>query len=163
MRLLRRALLLPTLAPTPPGITPDPAADFGFFQLRTNTNTYCGHLEVIATSGTSVTLTAAQTRRNVIRFTTGASGGYAINLPATSAILSAWNQGNQVLVTDGTFGKYFAIMNDGVGQVGTLTAGDASTTITGTATIANNVTRWYFVMVTSATTLTYFNIGTLTV
>ena len=50
------------------------------------------------------------------------------------------------------------IMNSGVGTV-TVTAPDANTTITGTATIATTVARWYVVTFTSATTMTLQNIG----
>jgi hypothetical protein len=41
-----------------------------------------------------------------------------------------------------------------------FTAPDANTTITGTATIATNTTRWYEVKFNSATTMTLQNVGT---
>ena len=148
-----------TVAFFPKGMTPDPSADFGLLALLANVNTRDGHLEQITTAGTNSTLTAAQCRRDVIYLNSGASGGFTITLPSTSAILNAFGP---TTVTDNTFGKWFVIVNNSVGQTGTLTAGDASTTITGTATIATAVTRVYFVMVTSATTLTYFNCGSLT-
>lgn len=50
------------------------------------------------------------------------------------------------------------IMNTNAGTI-TLTAPDGNTTITGTATIATNTTRWYEVKFTSATTMTLQNIG----
>lgn len=142
----------------PPGMTTDPSALFSLFRLLQNVNTYCGHLENIASSGTDVPITALQTRRRVLRLTTGASGGFTITLPSTSSLLNAWGV-NTGLVTDGTYGQPFSILNDGIGQTGTLTAGDASTTITGTATIATNTRRDFFIMVNSASAITIYNIG----
>jgi len=142
----------------PAGMTADPSANFALFRLLVQANTYCGHLENITTAGTNSTLTAAQVRRRVLRLTTGASGGFTITLPSTSAIIDAINVGN-CLVTDGTFGYPFSILNDGVGQTGTLTVGDASTTITGTATVLTDTRRDFFIMVTGRTTITIYNIG----
>lgn len=155
-----RTFLRPgVLAPLPAGIVADRAADFGLIALLSNANTYCGHLENIVTAGTNSTLTAAQCRRRVLRLTSGASGDFTITLPATLAIIAAMGP---TVVTDGTFGFWFSILNDATTHTGTLTAGDASTTITGTATIATDVRRDYFVMVTAPTTLTYYNIGSAT-
>jgi 2-keto-3-deoxy-galactonokinase len=60
---------------------------------------------------------------------------------------------------DGTFSMWVRIKNDGVGQTGTVTVGDASTTLNGTATIATNTVRTYLLTVTSKTTLTLDNFG----
>ena len=147
------------LAPIPAGIVPDRAADFGLIALMSNANTYCGHLENITTAGTNSTLTAVQCRRRVLRLTSGASGDFTITLPATSAIISAMGP---TVVTDGSFGYMWSILNDGTSHTGTVTAGDVSTTITGTATIATDVRRDYFVMVTAATTITIYNLGGVT-
>jgi hypothetical protein len=121
-----------------------------------NADLYCGHLEQITTAGTNTTLTTKQCRRRVIYLNSGASGGFTITLPATTAILS---QFGPTILTDGTFGFVQSIVNNNVGQTGTLTAGDASTTLTGTMTIATNTCRDFFILVTGATTLTYFNLG----
>lgn len=159
MNLLTRFFRPAALARMPAGMTVDNSAAFGLFAFLNNTNLYCGHLENITTAGTNTTLTGVQCRRRVLRLTSGASGGFTITLPTTANILAAFDSTGQTLIKDGTFGFMFSILNDNVGQTGTLTAGDASTTITGTATIATNTRRDYFVMVTAATTLTYFNIG----
>lgn len=159
MRRLREFLALRALFPFPAGIVADKSADFSYFGLLNNANAYCGHLENITTAGTDTTLTAVQCRRRVLRLTSGASGGYTITLPSTKAIIAALNLSGQTIPTDGAYGQPFSILNDNVGQTGTLTAGDASTTITGTATVLTNTRRDWFLMVTGAGTLTYFNIG----
>lgn len=144
------------LFPVPAGMTVDKAADFGLFGLMSQANNYCGHLENITTAGTDSTLTAAQVRRRLLRLTSGASGDFTITLPATSKIIDALGV---ALPTDGTYGQILSILNDGTTHTGTLTAGDASTTITGTATIATNTRRDFFLMVTAAGTITFYNIG----
>lgn len=153
---MRQFLRLGVTFPVPAGIVADKSADFGLFGLMLQVNNYCGHLENIATAGTDTTLTAAQVRRRVLRLTSGASGGFTITLPSTSKIIDALGV---ALPVDGSYGQPFSILNDGVGQTGTLTAGDASTTITGTATVLTNTRRDFFMMVTGGTTITFFNIG----
>lgn len=160
---LRDYLRVSALFPVPPGIICDPSANDGLFGLFANANTYCGHLENIATSGTNLNLTAQQCRRRVLRLTSGASGGFTITLPSTVAIIAALNALGNTIPIDGNYGQPFSILNDNVGQTGTLTAGDASTTITGTATILTNVRRDYFLMVTGAGTVTYYNIGSASI
>lgn len=156
---LRNFLRLPTLYDGPRmGITPDNAALFGVIGGMNNANAYCGHLEQITTAGTNTTLTGKQCRRRVLYLNSGASGGFTITLPSTAAILSALGP---TIFYDNTYGQPFVIVNNGVGQTGTLTAGDASTTITGTATIATNTARTFFLMVTAASTITYFNCGSM--
>jgi hypothetical protein len=159
MRRLRDFLRAKALFPFPAGEVADISSAFGYFGLLANANTYCGHLESAATSGTNITLTGNQCRRRVMRLTSGASGGYTITLPTTAAIISALNLFGKTIPTDGNYGQPFSILNDGIGQTGTLTAGDASTTITGTATIATDTRRDFILMVTGASTVTYFNIG----
>ena len=139
---------------------PDKTSLFGVIGTLNNASAYCGHMETIVSTGTNNNISAAQIRRRVLRYTTGASGGFTLTLPTTSAIIASLGP---TMIYDGTYGQEFNIMNDGTSQTATLTAGDASTTITGTATIANNITRRFFMMLTSSTTVTYFNIGTLTV
>jgi hypothetical protein len=101
-------------------------------------------------------LTAAQAVAGVLVLAAGASGGFTLTLPSTAAIITALGP---TIPTDGSFSKLVRIKNDSVGQTGTLTAGDASTTITGTATIATAVTRQYLLTVTGPTTVTYENLG----
>jgi len=155
MRALRRHLRLPILWKAP-GIIADASAENGLFMLANNANKYCGHLENITTAGTDTTLTAVQVRRAILRLTSGASGGYTITLPSTKAIIAELGP---TIELNNTYGQWFSILNDGVGQTGTLTAGDASTTITGTATILTNTRRDFFIMVTAPTTITIFNCG----
>lgn len=142
----------------PPGIQPDMTANWGFHALANNVNNYSEALSTVATSGTSVTLTAANIQAGIVNLTSGASGGFTINLPSTTAIISAL--GNTV-ATDGSYSEPISFMNNAVGQTGTVTAGDASTTVTGTATVATNTIRKYLMTVTSPTTITLQNVGTM--
>jgi len=139
-----------------PGLTADPSANFGAFQAISNANLLAPERSPITTAGTSTTLTTAQLLSGGIILAAGASGGFTINLPTTAAIIAA--MGTCVL-TDGTFSMWVRIKNDGVGQTGTVTVGDASTTLNGTATIATNTVRTYLLTVTSKTTLTLDNFG----
>ena len=145
------------ILPVPPGITPDSAANFGLFALINNINAYSDSLITIVTAGTNTTLTAAQLDNGAIRLTAGASGAFTLALPSTVAILAA--MGPTILV-NGTFSQHLYFINDNVGQTATVTVGDASTTLTGTATIATNTVREFLMIPTSASTITLQNIGT---
>ena len=79
-----------------------------------------------------------------------------MTLPSTAALIAA---AGPTIPTDGTFSKICRFLNDNVGQTGTLTAGDASTTITGTATIATDTRRDFIMTITSPTAITFQNIG----
>lgn len=153
---LAAALRLGILAALPGGMTADRASAFGLEGLQSNANAYSENLVTIATAGTNTAVTAAQLALGAFRLTAGASGGYTITLPSTAAIIAALGP---TIPVDGTFTKRITIINDGVGQTGTLTAGDASTTITGTATIATNTVREYLMTVTAAGTVTFQNAG----
>lgn len=155
LRLLRRHFRLPLLWNVR-GLVADNSSNDGLFALANNVNKYCGHLETIVSAGTDTTLTAVQTRRAVLRLTAGASGGFTITLPSTKAIIAELGP---TIALDGTYGQRFSILNDGIGQTGTLTVGDASTTITGTATVLTDTRRDFFLTVTSATTVTFQNLG----
>ena len=144
----------------PPGETADSSALFGLIAMQANLNAYATReMQVITTAGTDSTLTAAQAHRSPIRLDAGASGGFTITLPSTAALLAALPK---TIPVDGSYSKLVRIINNSVGQTGTLTAGDASTTITGTATVATATTRDFLMTVTSATTITYENTGSLT-
>jgi len=149
---LRTAVILAL----PGGITSDPSGAWGFFAMLSNLNAYAQRIFTIVTAGTNSTLTAAQAIAGCIRLTAGASGGFTITLPSTVALLAALGP---AIPTDGSFTKVINILNDNVGQTGTLTAGDASTTITGTATIATNTRRQFTLTVTGPTTITLQNFG----
>ena len=153
---LHHFLRLPVLLPLARGMVADASAEFGLFGAWSNANSYCGAMATIVSAGTNSTLTAAQAILRLIRLTAGASGGFTITLPSTAAIISALGP---TIPTDGSYGQLFSILNDGIAQTGTLTAGDASTTITGTATVLTDTRRDFFMMVTAAGTVTFQNIG----
>lgn len=134
-------------------------ANWGFHALAANVNNYSEALSTVVTSGTAVVLTPANVTAGIVNLTAGASGGFTITLPTTANILSAL--GNTV-ATDGSYAEPISFMNNGVGQTGTVTAGDASTTITGTATVATNTVRKYLMTVTGPTTITLTNVGSMT-
>lgn len=152
-------LTLGTITPFPAGMTSDGSANFGLLEFWANANTYAQTLSRVTTAGTNSTLTGAQAVAGALILAAGATGGFTITLPSTAAILSAMG-GINTIPTDGSFSCLIDIKNNAVGQTGTLTAGDSSTTITGTATIATNTTRTFLLTVTSATTVTYENMGT---
>jgi len=153
---LRELFRLPVLARMPAGMVADQSAQFGLIALMSNADAYCGRLETIVSAGTNVALTALQCRRRIIRLTSGASGGFTITLPSTKSIIAALGP---TIIKDGTYGQPFSILNDGVGQTGTLTAGDASTVITGTATVLTDTRRDFFMTLNSDGTLTFQNLG----
>lgn len=156
---LRRRVIFPI----PGGITPDKSGAYGLFSLMNNVNNYAEALPPnfgIATSGTNITLTAAQIGYGITRLTAGASGGFTITLPSTASILSLIGAGNSV-PTDGSYAEPISIMNDAIGQTGTLTAGDASTTLVGTMTVATNTRRLFLMTVTGPSTIQINNIGTV--
>ncbi len=146
------------IQPFPSGMTVDKSANFGIFGMWSNLNAYAKHSQAITTAGTNSTLTAAQAIANLLVMAAGASGGFTITLPSTAAIITALGP---TIPTDSTFTKFIWIKNDTIGQTGTLTAGDASTTITGVATIATATSRLYALTVTGTGTVTYENVGTV--
>jgi hypothetical protein len=143
-------LTLGVLFPFPSGMTPDPAANFGLEGLHNAANVYSEGLSTIVTAGTNSTLTIAQLLSKNIVLTAGASGGFTLTLPATKAIFGALGP----VPTDGTFFFPLYISNQGVGQTMTLTAGDASTTVSSTEnTLATTIAGKWMVQVATATTL----------
>lgn len=151
-------LTLGTITPFPSGITADGSALFGLMEFWANANAYAQTLSRVTTAGTNSTLTGAQAVAGALILAAGATGGFTITLPTTAAIITALGGINTIPI-DGSFSKVIQIKNNAVGQTGTLTIGDSSTTITGTATIATNTVREFLLTVTSATTVTYENFG----
>lgn len=143
-------------AKTGGGLVPDPASNYGGQAAISNANAYTEERIVITTAGTNTTLTPVQVLGGAIILNAGASGGFTITLPSTSAILTLLGP---CILTDGTFSMWLRIQNNNVGQTGTLTVGDASTTLNGTATIATNTVRDFLLTVTSASTITIDNYG----
>lgn len=155
--LLRRYLCLGTVGPgVPPGMVADKSAIYGLIALLSNINAYSQTRADVTTAGTDSTLTAAQAIAGSLFLAAGASGGFTITLPSTKSIIAAFGP---TIPTDGTFSKIITITNVAVGQTGTLTAGDGSTTITGTATIATNTSRRFVLTINSASTVTFQNTG----
>ncbi len=152
---------LAIIQPLAKGLTADPSALFGLIAMQTNLNAYaCREKATITTTTANASvLTALQAHRSVILLEAGANAGFTLTLPTTAAILAALPS---TIPLDGTYAKRIRIVNNNVGQIGTLTAGDASTTITGTATMATNTAREFLFTVTSATTVSYENIGSAT-
>ncbi len=149
--MMRDFLRLAVIKGLPGGLTPSHSADYGLTALVSNVNAYAEGLSLITTAGTDVPLTAAQVLSKNIVLASGASGGFTITLPATAKIFSAMGP---TIPVDGSFYFPLYITNQGVGQTGTLTAGDASTTVSATeATLATNVSGKWMVQIATATTL----------
>lgn len=110
----------------PPGMTADRSSDFSLQGLMSNVNAYAEEWSSIVTAGTNVLLTPAQVKTKNIRLTAGASGSFTITLPPTSKIIDVLGP---TIPLDGSYWFPFYISNIGVGQTGTLTAGDGDTTI----------------------------------
>lgn len=132
-----------TIQPLPAGMTADNAADYGYFALLSNLNAYAEGLAAVAgTTTTTLVLTAANVLAKNIVITTGnITGGFTINLPSTESIYTALGP---TVPLDGSFYFPLWIANQGTGQTGTLTAGDANTTVDSTEnTLATNVSgKW---------------------
>ena len=144
----------------PAGIVADPVADFGYFAMLQNLNSFVPNAPVtIATAGTNTTLTPAQIDAGVVILTSGASGGFTITLPSTASIIS---QFGSTIPQDGTYAVELVIVNNAVGQTGTVTIGDASTTLSGTMTIATNTSRHLLLNITGPGTITITNFGSNT-
>lgn len=123
-----------------------------------NANAYAQQMASYATAGTNVAIVAGDVVDGIVQVNTGASGGFTITLPTTAQILGALGAS---VPQDGTFTKIVRIVNNSVGQTGTLTAGDTPTTVIGTATIATATCR-DFAMRVLASSISFTNIGSLT-
>lgn len=141
----------------PGGLVPDKTADLGNLGFMANANKYAAAMASYATTA-APTITGADLVKGVVQLNTGAGGAYAINLDTTPNILTAL--GNTI-PTAGNFWKPLFFVNNGSGQTGTVTAGDAMTTVIGTATVANNSTRMMMMRVLGST-LQISNVGSLT-
>lgn len=157
--LLLSRLFPGVISPLPPGIVADKSGAWGLFALISNLNNYSEAISAITTAGTNTTLTAAQLLIGVTKLNAGASGGFTITLPSTVAIIAALGP---TIPMDGTYAEPVSILNNAVGQTGTLTAGDASTTLTGTMTVATNTRRVFMLTVLAGgATIAIENIGSL--
>jgi hypothetical protein len=152
-------LLFPRIIVAQPrGLVADKSSWFGLHALLANINQYALMPQAaIVTAGTAVALTGTQLTSGVVQLTAGASGAFTINLPTTAQIMAALGA---TIPTDGTYGEPVFIQNNGIGQTGTITVGDASTTLSGNMTIATNTTRVFLLVVNSPTTVTLVNVLT---
>ena len=158
--MFKRALDLGILWQIPGGApVPDQAALYGLLAFAANTNNYAENTTAITTAGTNTTLTPAQLLAGVTIFNSGWSGPATITLPSTAAIIAAL--GPNINAASGLYAEPISFLNNGTGQTGTVTAGDASTTITGNVAVATNTRRLYLLTVNSTTTITLQNIGTM--
>lgn len=94
---------------------------------------------------TALTLTAAQTVNGVVSQAPG-SGALAVNLPSTATILAAMGG------TVGATAEFVYINTSGTNSA-VITAGDASTTLVGSATVALTTSGRFIVTVATATTV----------
>lgn len=141
------------IMPFPPGMTADGAPMFGLLGLMANVNAYAEALATVAgTTTTTLVLTAANVlAKNIVMTVGNITGAFTINLPSTKSIFAALGP---TVPTDGSFWFPLYIANQGTGQTGTLTAGDASTTVSATGnSIATNISAKWMVQVTGPTTL----------
>jgi hypothetical protein len=115
-------------------------------------------ISVSTGTGTAATVPATAFPAGCWDLAAGASGGFTLTLPTTAAIIAAFPN---TIPADGQFVMELDILNDAVGQTATLTAGDASTTILGTATIATNTNRTYAIQINvNKKTINFMNKGT---
>jgi hypothetical protein len=143
----------------PAGMTADNQSLFGLFAFMQNANIQGEQTASIAgLAAASLPITAAQALCGALVITQGAANqGFTIQLPTTTALFAFMGP---TIPTDGTFSKTIAIKNQ-TNQTGTLTVGDASTTLAGTnAALATNTIRTFIMTVTGPTTITFDNFGT---
>jgi hypothetical protein len=132
-----------------PGMTPARASEHTLQGLISNLNGYAEQWTSIVTAGTNVALTPAQVLAKNIVLTAGASGAFTITLPPTSKIIDLLGP---TLPYDGSYWFPFYVRNQGVGQTGTLTAGDADTIIDpiNNTLPDGHVTKWMVNVVAAA-------------
>lgn len=126
----------------PAGITPDPVGAFGLFGFMAAATILVPTdvLIVPVGTGTNVTLTGAQIASGVINLQGSPSAGFTITTPTAAQIIIALGSN---VPQDGSASFFGFLQNDGTGQTGTLTAGDANVTIVNTATVATNANRHF--------------------
>lgn len=137
----------------------DAAGANGLIGLMANVNAQAiSGMQSYATTGNAVTIVPQDILNGMVQMNSGAGAGFTITLPSTQALLAALGPS---VIQDGSFTKIFGILNNSVGQTGTLTAGDSPTSVIGTATVATAVTRYYAMRVMQSA-LVFTNIGALT-
>jgi hypothetical protein len=141
-------------------LTPDNSALFGIIGKLHNTAAANSKSLAAVAIGTSTTpvLTAVQFVQGFWDVSGSPGGAFTLTTPTSAQIISALPS---TIPQDGTFNFLTRVINDGSGQTATVTAG-TGVTVLGTATVANNTTRLYFVNVNvGAATVTIMNFGSL--
>lgn len=161
MKLIAAFLRLPIIMPLPPGMQGvEAGGGAGLLQaVMNNANAYSQQMASYATTGNNAAVVAGDVVDGVLQMNSGASAGFTVTLPSTDSILGALGAS---VPQDGSFTKIVRIVNNSVGQTGTLTAGDGKTSIVGTATIATAVSRDYAMRVGPGSTIVFSNLGALT-
>ncbi len=140
-------------------IVADNQALFGKMGQTKNINAMISKaiVSVSTGAGTAATIPATAFPAGCLDLAAGASGDFTLTLPTTAAIIAAYPN---TIPADGQFVTEIDILNDATTHTATLTAGDGSTTILGTATIASNYNRTYAVQVNvTAKTVVFMNKG----
>jgi len=151
----------------------DLRADRGdrFSILAHAANGFAGsRVDVVPSGNTNTVVLSAADSRNgwFVCAVGGTNAGWTLVLAATADIIAAFSPFGTRQVAAGSlaatqtmpFTKLMAVKNLNA-QTATLTAGDASTTITGTATIAQNTTRFFLMTFPTATTCLIESLGLL--
>ncbi len=144
------------ISPLPKGIVADPVGGNGLFGFWSASNANSESLSSTATAGTNVNIPVASVVAGVVQLNTGASGTFTATLPSTSAIIAALGP----IPLDASFQKPMSFINNS-GQAGTLTAGDANTTIVGTALLGSTYNRTYMMQVLGSANISLSNMGYL--
>lgn len=146
----------------------DPTGANGMIGVMNNVNNYAESLSSFASAGTSITLIAAGqqigsgTAGNIlagfVMLNAGATGALTVNLPVTSAMISALGASTPL---DGSYSEPIHVMNNS-GQTATLVAGDSNTTILGSAAVAVGSVRKLMLRVLNSSNISITNVGTWT-
>jgi hypothetical protein len=154
--------------PIPAGQVADAAGANGLIGLMQNVNNYSESLSSVGTSGTTISLiaqsaivgtgAAGNLLAGFVMLNAGATGALTVTLPSTSSMIAAL--GNTVPL-DGSYSEPVHIMNNS-GQTATLAAGDANTTMLGSAVVAVGSVRKLLLRVLNSSNLSITNVGTWT-
>lgn len=141
-------------------LTPDNVALNGVYGANANVGavTSGGLAAVAIGSSTTPVLTAAQFVSNIWDVSGSPGGGYTLTTPTAAQIIGALPP---TIPKDGQFGFEVQCLNDDSGQTATVTGG-SNVTVLGTATVATNTSRTFFVTVNvNAGTVTMINLGSV--
>lgn len=147
IRSLLRALFRPgIISNIPGGVVPDNVGAWGLFGFMSNANSYAASMASYATAA-STPINANDVERGVIQLNAGAAAGFTIQLPSTANLLTAFGP---TIPLDGGFFKPLFFSNQS-GQTGTVTAGDAMTSVVGSALVFASTARLMMLRVLGST------------